>query len=299
MSQVRKFNTGGKAFKINGKTYNTGNVDDMKMLEDMAQSSSYGGVAQFVLDNVNHDSYNGDLDISRTADGNITVNGGLKEVQDKHMSKQVQKSAARSGRLFKGQAYRNFGDNLSAFTNAVASKSKSGASSKIKLTGVGDLGGKWAYNDDGWNEADVNNALMLKRFNTLRDYVTASEEDRKNKYDISGVNKDQLDALVEMYQTDPTIFNKYASYFAKDAERLGEDSDFYSTFGWFGFTPGSAEEVAAAKEAAKLRKNKAKLKEAGYDFEGMENLLDFDDQGNLIATNNLLKSFQGNNKGHY
>ena len=71
---------------------------------------------------------------------------------------------------------------------------------------------------------------MLKRWNDLRDYITGGEENKK-RYDVSGLNKDQLDALTEMYKTNPELFNQYNSYFTKDASRLADDSDFYSTFG--------------------------------------------------------------------
>jgi hypothetical protein len=64
----------------------------------------------------------------------------------------------------------------------------------------------------------------------LRDYITGGEENKK-RYDVSGLNKDHLTALEEMYKTNKELFNQYNSYFTKDASKLSEDSDFYSTFG--------------------------------------------------------------------
>ena len=64
----------------------------------------------------------------------------------------------------------------------------------------------------------------------MRDYITGGEENKK-RYDVSGLNKDHLDALTEMWKANPELFNQYNPYFTKDASKLSEDSDFYSTFG--------------------------------------------------------------------
>ena len=64
----------------------------------------------------------------------------------------------------------------------------------------------------------------------MRDYITGGEENKK-RYDVSGLSKDHLAALEEMYNTNSKLFNQYNSYFTKDASKLSEDSDFYSTFG--------------------------------------------------------------------
>lgn len=54
---------------------------------------------------------------------------------------------------------------LSEITKRKGSTStdSSTADDKIKITGVGTLGGKWGYNDEGWDEANTNNAAMLNQ----------------------------------------------------------------------------------------------------------------------------------------
>lgn len=124
---------------------------------------------------------------------------------------------------------------------------------------------------------------MLNQWNLLEKYAQADEEGRKG-YDVSGLDETQLNAFLEMYKSDPELFNKYRNSFAANQARLADNSDFYSTYGWFGFTPGTAEEVAAEQQARDLAANKDKLAGLGYTSEGIENILGFDKDGNLIVT---------------
>lgn len=117
----------------------------------------------------------------------------------------------------------------------------------------------------------------------MEKYAQADEEGRKG-YDVSGLDETQLNAFLEMYKSDPELFNKYRNSFAANQARLADSSDFYSTYGWFGFTPGTAEEVAAEQQARDLKANKDKLAKLGYTSEGIENILGFDKDGNLIVT---------------
>lgn len=144
MAQVKKFQNGGKTFKINGQTLNTANADDMKRLQDMIGDSNHGGFAQFVLDSVNDNDYAGDLDVSLTADGKVNVSGGTQAARDKHLTKYAQKSATKPGRLIKGKGYRNASDEAFSFVRAFGNNTTPVESTddKIRLTGVGDLGGK-------------------------------------------------------------------------------------------------------------------------------------------------------------
>lgn len=134
----------------------------------------------------------------------------------------------------------------------------------------------------------------------MRDYITGGEENKK-RYDVSGLNKDHLDALTEMWKANPELFNQYNPYFTKDASKLSEDSDFYSTFGWYGFNAGTPEEIAAAKSTRDLAAKKAKLKALGseYDFDGNEEVFDFDKDGNLVVTDAFLNAFGVGSKGTY
>lgn len=95
MAQVRKFQSGGKTFKINGKTYNTSDEKVMKRLEEMASSSEHGGIAQQVLANINDAAYENTLDIHQTADGRYVMEGGLQSVADQFMSQETQKATKR------------------------------------------------------------------------------------------------------------------------------------------------------------------------------------------------------------
>ena len=71
---------------------------------------------------------------------------------------------------------------------------------------------------------------MLKELQLLEEYYTASEEDRKNKYDVSGLDKRSLEAYINMRQNDPTLYSKYLESFKADKPVLDND-DFYSTYG--------------------------------------------------------------------
>ena len=95
MAQVKKFQSGGKTFKINGKTYNTSNSDDMKRLEEMASDSNYGGIAQQILSDVNNANYDNSVNVYRTADGRVVYEGGLQETADQYMTKGTQKATQR------------------------------------------------------------------------------------------------------------------------------------------------------------------------------------------------------------
>ena len=53
------------------------------------------------------------------------------------------------------------------------------------------------------------------------------------------------------------------------------------------------------KQTTSANQAKAKLKNSGYDFEGADSLLDYDDDGNLIATDTLLGMFNGDRTGNY
>jgi hypothetical protein len=96
------------------------------------------------------------------------------------------------------------------------------------------LGGRWKYNDQGWDEADINNAAMLKEWQLLEDYyndsLTLSKEDLDKKYDISGLDKRSLEAYMNMRKTTPDLYSRYIDSFKPDAAVLNND-DFYSTYG--------------------------------------------------------------------
>ena len=301
MAQVRKFQSGGKTFKINGKTYNTSNSEDMKRLEEMASNSEYGGIAQQILANVNDAAYDNTLNVYRTSDGRVMMEGGLQNVADQYMSQGTQKATQRKdnawNNTFKRRSGKDWINNLDSFLNAFDSKPTTSSSStdgKIKISGVSGLGGQWKYNDQGWDEADINNVAMLKELQLLEDYYNASEEDRKNKYDVSGLDKRSLEAYINMRQNDPTLYSKYSESFKADRPVLDND-DFYSTYGWFGFTQNPD-----AKKAADNKALKEYLATQGLDFEGAENIFYKDKDGNLMVTDAFLTNVLGGDRnGHY
>ena len=301
MAQVRKFQSGGKTFKINGKTYNTSNSEDMKRLEEMASNSEYGGIAQQILANVNDAAYDNTLNVYRTSDGRVMMEGGLQNVADQYMSQGTQKATQRKdnawNNTFKRRSGKDWINNLDSFLNAFDSKPTTSSSStdgKIKISGVSGLGGQWKYNDQGWDEADINNAAMLKELQLLEDYYNASEEDRKNKYDVSGLDKRSLEAYINMRQNDPTLYSKYLESFKADRPVLDND-DFYSTYGWFGFT-----QDPDAKKAADNKALKEYLATQGLDFDGAENVFYRDKDGNLMVTDAFLTNVLGGDRnGHY
>ena len=301
MAQVRKFQSGGKTFKINGKTYNTSNSEDMKRLEEMASNSEYGGIAQQILANVNDAAYDNTLNVYRTSDGRVMMEGGLQNVADQYMSQGTQKATQRKdnawNNTFKRRSGKDWINNLDSFLNAFDSKSTTSSSStdgKIKISGVSGLGGKWKYNDQGWDEADINNAAMLKELQLLEDYYNASEEDRKNKYDVSGLDKRSLEAYINMRQNNPYLYSNYLKSFTADAPVMDND-DFYSTYGWFGFTQNPD-----AKKASDNKALKEYLATQGLDFDGAENVFYRDKDGNLMVTDAFLTNVLGGDRnGHY
>lgn len=147
MAQVKKFQNGGKTFKIAGYTFNTNNKDDMKMLQELASDSTYGGIAQGILDNVNDNSYANTLNAYRTADGRVVMEGELQHIKDKHMSEGVQKATSRKdtwlNNTFKRRSAKEWGENLDSFLSEItrrktaATPSENNSDEKIKITGVG------------------------------------------------------------------------------------------------------------------------------------------------------------------
>lgn len=307
MAQVRKFQSGGKTFKINGKTYNTSNSEDMKRLEEMTSNSEYGGIAQQILANVNDAAYDNTLNVYRTSDGRVMMEGGLQNVADQYMSQGTQKATQRKDNVinntFKRRSGKEWINNLDSFLNAFNGKSSTSSSSsntdgKIKISGVSGLGGQWKYNDQGWDEADINNAAMLKEWQLLEDYyndsLTLSKEDLDKKYDISGLDKRSLEAYMNMRKTTPDLYSRYIDSFKPDAAVLDND-DFYSTYGWFGFTQNPD-----AKKASDAKALKEYLATQGLDFEGAENVFYRDKDGNLMVTDAFLTNVLGGDRnGHY
>lgn len=295
MAQVRKFQSGGKTFKINGKTYNTSNSEDMKRLEEMSSNSEYGGIAQQILANVNDAAYDNTLNVYRTSDGRVMMEGGLQNVADQFMSEGTQKATQRKdniwNNIFKRQSGKEWINNLDSFLNAFNTSSSVKTSDpknsdKIKVEKVN---GSWKYNDKdgGWDEASVDNNLMLKKWNILRDYVSAED---KSKYDVSSLDQDKLNAFIDMYKVDPNLFKKYDQYFKANVARPGDFSDFYSTFGWFGFEddPIKTAEIQQQNEEDTYKK---RFVDAGYDYEKWAPYIDIDDKGNITAR----KDDQGRN----
>ena len=307
MAQVRKFQSGGKTFKINGKTYNTSNSEDMKRLEEMASNSEYGGIAQQILANVNDAAYDNTLNVYRTSDGRVMMEGGLQNVADQYMSQGTQKATQRKdnaiNNTFKRRSGKEWINNLDSFLNAFDNKSSINSSSsntdgKIKISGVSGLGGQWKYNDQGWDEADINNAAMLKEWQLLEDYyndsLTLSKEDLDKKYDVSGLDMRSLEAYMNMRKTTPDLYSRYINSFKADAPVLDND-DFYSTYEWFGFTQNPD-----AKKAADNKALKEYLATQGLDFEGAENVFYRDKDGNLMVTDAFLTNVLGGDRnGHY
>jgi hypothetical protein len=192
MAQVRKFQDGGKTFTLGGYTFNTDNAEDMKMLEDMASDSTYGGIAQSVLDNVRNGSYADTLKMYRTADGRVVMEGGLQNVTDQHLSSGTQKALQRKdtyiNNLFKRQSAKDWANNTDAFLNEISRRktNKDESSGKIKLKDV-------SVFSDGEFKYDTQNKMSSKAttnqpmLNMLRDVynsaVMPDREEAAKRYD--------------------------------------------------------------------------------------------------------------------
>ena len=303
MAQVRKFNTGGKTFKLAGYTFNTNNKEDMDMLTSLTSDSKYGGIAQSILDNVNDSNYANSLNAYRTSDGRVVMEGELQKIKDAHMSSGTQKALSRKNNVFwntvKRQSGKEWANNMDSFLSEISRRKSTPTStetetpSKIKVKGVHDLGGRWTYNEQGWDEADVNNEAMLNRIDVLEKYVKASEEDRKNKYDVSELNADQLNAFIKMYEKDNELFNKYRPLFAKDQKRLDDNNDFYSTFKWFGFNNGVSDDAYAKKVAED--KTKKTYTNANWDYDKWKDYGVVNEDGSLELNKDVLGNYSTGN----
>lgn len=208
MAQVRKFQDGGKTFTLGGYTFNTDNAEDMEMLEDMASDSTYGGIAQSVLDNVRNRSYANTLKMYRTADGRVVMEGGLQNVTDQHLSSGTQKALQRKdtyiNNLFKRQSAKDWANNTDAFLNEI-SRRKTDTSNKksggVKITGVYGINeGRFEYTPDGViSRYKPENADLLKQYNLLHKYydLYKVDPDAANKaYDVSALDQEALERYI-------------------------------------------------------------------------------------------------------
>ena len=99
---------------------------------------------------------------------------------------------------------------------------------------------------------------------------------------------------MNMRKTTPDLYSRYINSFKPDAAVLDND-DFYSTYGWFGFTQNPD-----AKKAADNKALKEYLATQGLDFEGAENVFYKDKDGNLMVTDAFLTNVLGGDRnGHY
>lgn len=297
MAQVRKFQDGGKTFTLGGYTFNTDNAEDMKMLEDMASDSTYGGIAQSVLDNVRNGSYANTLKMYRTADGRVVMEGGLQDVADQHLSSGTQKALQRKdtyiNNLFKRQSAKDWANNTDAFLSEITRRKNSkedvsGSDNKKRITGVSDIAsGQWVYTPDNkWSIDSPDNARMLEQLRYLEEYYNASENDRKKYYDVSALDPDELKGWLTWRKTN-AAFNP--DLFKENALRISDNDPFYSQYRWFGFTPGTKSQIEARTAETASKNLKETLAKEGLNWNGIENDWTIDANGNLIATQDLLQ----------
>lgn len=297
MAQVRKFQDGGKTFTLGGYTFNTDNAEDMEMLEDMASDSTYGGIAQSVLDNVRNGSYADTLKMYRTADGRVVMEGGLQNVTDQHLSSGTQRALQRKdtyiNNLFKRQSAKDWANNTDAFLSEISRRKNSkndvsDSDNKKRITGVSDIAdGQWVYTPDNkWSTDSPDNARMLEQLRYLEEYYNASENDRKKYYDVSALDPDELKGWLTWRKTN-AAFNP--DLFKENALRISDDNPFYSQYRWFGFTPGTKSQIEKRTAEAASKNLKETLTEKGLNWNGIENDWTIDANGDLIATQDLLQ----------
>lgn len=298
MAQVRKFQDGGKTFTLGGYTFNTNNAEDMKMLEEMASNSTYGGIAQSVLDNVRNGSYANTLKMYRTADGRVVMEGGLQDVADQHLSSGTQKALQRKdtyiNNLFKRQSAVDWANNTDAFLSEIARRKtvkpvESSPKYEYKITGVSDIhNGQIGY-DDNTNKwiSNVNNIGQINQLQLLEDYYHSNEEGRK-KYDVSALDPDALSRWLEWRKTQGNDKINWAEKFNTNATRLPDNDSFYQNYNWFGFTPGTKSQIDAREAAANLATVKDTLKGKGLDWEGIENNFYIGSDGGVYANSDFI-----------
>lgn len=316
MAQVRKFQGGGKTAEIGGYTINTNNEKDMELLRSMAaMNPKYAGTVQNILDNINHSGYNNTYKMYVTADNRFVEEGAVEDVKDKHMTQRVQRATSRKdtpiNNMFKIQEAKDWGQTGADFvSDFIRKKSAMDASSskpkeekpKYDFTVKG-VEGPWDWKEDNtWNDRSVRNAGMLAQWNLLKDYANAKD---RSRYDVSSLNQDNLNAFLELYKTNPNLFSDYENVFKTGGTKLDDKSDFYSTFGWFGFNNGVTPQTEAEKKAKEEEdKTKKAYTDAGLNYDEWKDRVIINDDGSLTPFNGVLPTeyltgnYMFNNKWH-
>ena len=282
MAQVKKFQPGGK-LTINGKDYT------IDQLNEYMNSGGFSSQERAALAGTIQSIANG---ASRTFDRNANSISGEGVTDDftgfYGSEKRAERNQGRSTRWANRQARRNSDHHIvnSALERLGGiedyyNKSKE-SESKTKLG----RGSGWFDRDESGNY--ISGPSNLEREAYIRrvyDYLGGN-----TNYDLSGWdNQDTLNGLTHYYKSGMTAEDLISSIKSGNLE-----SDQIDALKAMGFI--QSEEQAAETTA---NQTKSKLRESGYDFDGTDVLLSYDNDGNLIATDAMYQMLGGDASKNY
>ena len=282
MAQVKKFQPGGK-LTINGKDYT------IDQLNEYMNSGGFSSQERAALAGTIQSIANG---ASRTFDRNANSISGEGVTDDftgfYGSEKRAERNQGRSTRWANRQARRNSDHHIvnSALERLGGiedyyNKSKE-SESKTKLG----RGSGWFDRDESGNY--ISGPSNLEREAYIRrvyDYLGGN-----TNYDLSGWdNQDTLNGLTHYYKSGMTAEDLISSIKSGNLE-----SDQIDALKAMGFI--QSEEQAAETKA---NQTKSKLRESGYDFDGADVLLTYDNDGNLIATDAMYQMLGGDSSKNY
>ena len=282
MAQVKKFQPGGK-LTINGKDYT------IDQLNEYMNSGGFSSQERAALAGTIQSIANG---ASRTFDRNANSISGEGVTDDftgfYGSEKRAERNQGRSTRWANRQARRNSDHHIvnSALERLGGiedyyNKSKE-SESKTKLG----RGSGWFDRDESGNY--ISGPSNLEREAYIRrvyDYLGGN-----TNYDLSGWdNQDTLNGLTHYYKSGMTAEDLISSIKSGNLE-----SDQIDALKAMGF-------IQSEEQAAETTTNqtKSKLRESGYDFDGADVLLTYDNDGNLIATDAMYQMLGGDASKNY
>ena len=283
MAQVKKLQTGGK-LTINGKEYT------INQINEYMNSGGFSSQERAALAGIVNSIANG---ASRNFDRNANSISGEGVTEDLAQfygnEKKAIRNSGRSTRWANRQARRNSDHHI---VNTALERfggiedyydKKKEETSKTKL-GRGD--GWFDVDDSGRYISGPANLGREEHIRRVYDYLSGANTD----FDLEGWdNKDTLNNLTLFYKSGDTAQQLIDAI--KSNNLSAEQRDALRAMG---YTQSDEQ-----KEKTSTNQAKTRLKDSGYNFDGADSLLRYDDNGNLIATDTLLGKFGGDRTGNY
>lgn len=297
MAQVKKLQKGGKYFLFNGLKIEQGdkNYEQLK-----AQALNGNRAAQRMLATVESDSYDNSMEVNTTGNSVDFKNVDMEYRNDRtgdQFSKGDSWWRRNISRTKEGKDYISDFTKLKFNLDDANSTEPSEKASKKSIAYQTRL---FNYNDGKYDTYNMDNAAHEKTVRDIANYFSyGNAEEAAKHYDVSGI--DDINALWTIYNNAVSSGQKidFENFINNvRAERRTKDWDdptyrILKNFGFTGYDPQAAEEVAS--------KNDAALAAAGFDPEKYRNLVTFDPDGNLVLTDAFANSFgdYNNANGNY